>query len=248
MKWLELHTEILRTLRFGAIIGKQTRIGVGEDLSIGPLRSPTLHAIPILGRHGYVQSGLYSTKEGEIKLHALTEVGFQELIEYGYAPEHIRTPYLPSRRHLKHDREVTNVLRVSVEDCERLNYPYYFHDELELKKIFSGKSLGKERRSFPDIAFGVLAGEKEFELPYEIDMGTETVMYIKERKLRVHEGNMLFICKDERRIRQIAEVSKPFYKVNILFSTFQDFYANGLFVTDHWQNMYLENCRMEDVL
>jgi hypothetical protein len=107
--------------------------------------------------------------------------------------------------------------------------------------------MGKGKRSFPDIVLSALAGPKEYELPFEVDMGTESLMYIREKKLRVHEGNMLFICKDQSRIRKIAEVSKPFCNVTILFSTFEDFYANGLFDTDHWQNEYLQKCRLEDV-
>jgi hypothetical protein len=239
MKWQETYTEILAAARFGPRTGKGIKTELGEDLSISPLQSPILHGIPILVRHRHLQVGEYYTKKGKIKIYALTETGIEALVGSGFVREQIASPILPHWKHLKHDRAVAMVLRLSAKECERRGYPYYFFDELELKKAYSGKGKKKGERSYPDFELCLATAERQYRLNNEIDMGTETVLYVMERKLTVNEGNILFICRNEGRIKLIADACRTHQKYNIVFSTLQDFREKGLFGTAHWQNIDL---------
>jgi hypothetical protein len=245
MKWQERYTEILASARFGPRTGKGIRTELGEDLSIPPLHSPILHDIPVLVRHRYLQMGEYSTKEGNIKIFALTEPGIDALVESGFVRGQIASPILPHWKHLTHDLTVAMVLRRSAKECERSGYPYYFFDELELKKAYSGKGKKKGERSYPDFELCLAAAERQYRLNNEIDMGTETVLYVMERKLTVNEGNILFICRNEGRIKLIADACRTHQKYNIVFSTLEDFRKYGLFKTAHWRNIDLVNVTLE---
>jgi hypothetical protein len=245
MKWQERYTEILASARFGPRTGKGIRTELGEDLSIPPLHSPILHDIPVLVRHRCLQMGEYSTKEGNIKIFALTEPGIDALVESGFVRGQIASPILPHWKHLTHDLAVAMVLRRSAKECERSGYPYYFFDELELKKAYSGKGKKKGERSYPDFELCLAAAERQYRLNNEIDMGTETVLYVMERKLTVNEGNILFICRNEGRIKLIADACRTHQKYNIVFSTLEDFRKYGLFKTAHWRNIDLVNVTLE---